>query len=106
MVAVSGSVVTVPLVGSVPLQPPEAVQVCASLALHCKVAGVPMATLLFMATSVTAGFALSPAQAMLVVCRSMNSRTPPARRIPHRQSHTAAAEGFGEGAILGVCSTN
>jgi hypothetical protein len=54
--AIKGSVVTVPLVGCVPLQPPDAVQVSAYFALHCKVAGVPMATVLFMAASVTTGF--------------------------------------------------
>jgi len=54
-------VVTVPLVGSVPLHPPDAAQVCASFALHCNVAGVPMAMLLFVATRVTAGFAAPPA---------------------------------------------
>ncbi len=57
MVAVRGSVVTVPLVGWVPLHPPVAAHVCASFALQCNVAGVPMAMLLFVATSVTAGFA-------------------------------------------------
>ena len=61
MVAVSGSVVAVPLVGWVPAQPPEAVQLCASVALHSNVAAVPMATLLFVATRVTAGFAVPPA---------------------------------------------
>jgi hypothetical protein len=50
-------VVTVPLVGWVPLHPPEAAHVCASFALQRNVAGVPMAMLLFVATSVTAGFA-------------------------------------------------
>jgi hypothetical protein len=55
VVAINGSVVAVPLVGCVPLQPPEAVQDCASFALHCNVAGVPMATLLFTATRLTAG---------------------------------------------------
>jgi hypothetical protein len=61
VVEVSGSVVAVPLVGWVPAQPPEAVQVCASVALHCNVAAVPMVTLLFVATSVTAGCAVPPA---------------------------------------------
>ena len=56
MSAIKGSVVTVPLVGWVPLHPPDAVQVSAYFALHCKVAGVPMATELFMAASVTTGF--------------------------------------------------
>ena len=49
--------VTVPLVGWVPLHPPDAAQVCASCAVQRNVAGVPMAMLLFVATSVTAGFA-------------------------------------------------
>jgi len=55
--AINGSVVMVPLVGWLPLQPPEAVQLCASLALHCKVVDVPLATLVFIAASVTDGFA-------------------------------------------------
>jgi hypothetical protein len=54
-------VVAVPLVGWVPAQPPEAEQVCASVALHCNVAAVPLVTLLLAATSVTAGFAVLPA---------------------------------------------
>jgi hypothetical protein len=57
VVAAKGSVVAVPLVGWVPLHPPDAAQVCASFALHCSVARVPMATLLLVATRVTAGFA-------------------------------------------------
>ena len=50
--------VALPLVGCVPLHPPEAVQLCASLALHCNVALVPTATLLLAAAKVTAGFAV------------------------------------------------
>ncbi len=50
--------VAVPLVGWVPLHPPDAAQVCASFALHCNVAAVPIATLLWAATRVTAGFAM------------------------------------------------
>jgi hypothetical protein len=57
VVAVRGSVVAVPLVGWVPLHPPDAAQVCASFALHCNVVAVPIATLLLVATRVTAGFA-------------------------------------------------
>jgi hypothetical protein len=53
-------VVTVPLVGCVPLQAPDAVQVCAYFALHCKVAGVPTATVLLVAASVTTGFEAAP----------------------------------------------
>jgi hypothetical protein len=57
VVEVRGSVVTVPLVGWVPLHPPDAAHDCASFALHCNVARVPMTMLLFVAASVTAGFA-------------------------------------------------
>jgi hypothetical protein len=57
VVAVSGSVVAVPLVGWAPFQPPEATQDCASCALHCNVAADPTATLLLTATSETAGLA-------------------------------------------------
>ena len=58
MVAVSGSVVAVPLVGWVPVHPPDAAQVCASVTLHRSVAGVPMATVLLSGVRVTAGFAM------------------------------------------------
>jgi hypothetical protein len=44
--AVRGGVVIVPVGGSVPLQPPEAVQVSALEAFHCSVTDAPMATLL------------------------------------------------------------
>jgi len=63
VVAVSGSVVAVPLVGWAPFQPPEATQDCASCALHCNVAGDPMATLVLIATRETAGFAVVAATA-------------------------------------------
>ena len=56
MSAIKGSVVTLPLVGWVPLQPPDAVHVSAYFALHCRVAEVPTGTVLFMAASVTTGF--------------------------------------------------
>jgi hypothetical protein len=54
-------VVVLPLVGWLPVHPPDAVQLCASLVLHCKVAAVPMVTLLLIATKVTAGFELPAA---------------------------------------------
>lgn len=41
--------------GSVPLQPPEAVQATALAAFHCSVTGEPMATLLSLAFNVTDG---------------------------------------------------
>jgi hypothetical protein len=48
-------VVVVPVVGSVPLQPPEAAQVCALAAFHCSVTEAPMTTLFSLAFNVTDG---------------------------------------------------
>jgi hypothetical protein len=56
--AVRGLVVNVPLIGWSPLHPPEALQDCALVALHCKVVELPLGTLLFLAIRVTAGFAV------------------------------------------------
>jgi hypothetical protein len=56
--AVRGLVVIVPLNGWEPLHPPEAMQDCAPVALHCKVVAVPLGTLVLFATNVTAGFAV------------------------------------------------
>jgi hypothetical protein len=68
VVAVSGSVAALPLVARVPLHPPEAAQLCAFCALHCKVVAVPMTTLLLAGTSVTAGSAaLLPTEPVGVV---------------------------------------
>ncbi len=64
MVAVRGLVVSVPLIGCGPVQPPEAMQLCALTALHCKVVAVPLATLLFFAIRVTVGFDGSSATAV------------------------------------------
>lgn len=58
VVPVSGSVVTLPLVGWAPVHPPDAVQVWASFALHCNLAGVPIATLLVFAVRATAGLTM------------------------------------------------
>ena len=69
VVAVRGSVVAVPLVGCGPVQPPEAMQVCASWAFHCKVAAVCMGTLVLSATNVTAGVPLlTPPAVVSTVC--------------------------------------
>jgi hypothetical protein len=57
VVAVKGLVFIVPLVGWAPLQPPEAVQDCAPVTLHCKLVAVPLVTLLFLAARVIAGLA-------------------------------------------------
>jgi hypothetical protein len=48
-------VLVVPVVGSVPLQPPEAVQLSALTAFHCRVTGEPISTLLSLAFNVTDG---------------------------------------------------
>jgi len=53
--AVSGGLVMLPVIGRVPLQPPEASQVLACEASHCKVTDAPMATLSSLAFKVTEG---------------------------------------------------
>jgi hypothetical protein len=58
---VRGGVVVVPLIGCVPLQPPEAEQVCALVALHFSVAGVPGSTLALIASNERAGLTTLPA---------------------------------------------
>jgi hypothetical protein len=60
-------VVIVPLVGWVPLHPPDAVQDCAPDALHCRVVAVSLGTLVLFATSVTAGFAVPLGAAVVAV---------------------------------------
>ena len=45
----------VPVVGNVPLQPPEAAQELALEALHCSVTDAPMATVVSLAFKVTNG---------------------------------------------------
>ena len=60
VVAVRGSVLSVPLVGWVPDQPPEAVQLCAFRASHFNVTGFPMTTLLGIGCRVTTGGAPVP----------------------------------------------
>ena len=91
MSAIKGSVVTVPVVGWVPLHPPDAVQVSAYFALHCNVAGVPMATLLFMAVSVTTGFVatllgpINPLTWLLDDCPHAVSVAIAAQLIAHRK---------------------
>jgi hypothetical protein len=65
--AVRGLVVNVPLIGWSPFHPPEAMQDCALVALHCKVVAVPLGTLLLFATSVTAGFAVPLGAAVVAV---------------------------------------
>jgi hypothetical protein len=47
--------VVVPVVGSAPLQPPDAVQAVALVALHCSVTDAPTATVVSLAFKVTNG---------------------------------------------------
>jgi hypothetical protein len=58
VVAIRGSVLTVPLVGWAPFHPPEALLAWAEVALHCRVVAVPLTTLLCFATRLTVGFAV------------------------------------------------
>jgi hypothetical protein len=60
-------VVIVPVVGTVPLQPPEAVQDSALEAFHCSVTDAPMATLLSFACRLTVGVAAGVAAAAVPV---------------------------------------
>jgi hypothetical protein len=57
VVVVSGTVLCEPLIGRAPLQPPDAVQVRASAALHFKVTERPAETVLALGDSVTTGAA-------------------------------------------------
>jgi hypothetical protein len=59
VVAVRLEVVFDPLVGSAPLQPPDAVQLCALVAFHCNVTERPTATVLGLGERVTTGIALA-----------------------------------------------
>jgi hypothetical protein len=62
-------VVVVPLVANVPLQPPDAAQLLALVALHCSVTDVPIATLVSLDLKVTNGAAaVVGASAPLDVC--------------------------------------
>ncbi len=67
MVEVSGSVARVPLVGWVPLQPPEAVQLSAPLALHFKVTEWPAVTVFELGVKFTAGLATAATESRLPV---------------------------------------
>jgi hypothetical protein len=78
VVALKGSVVIVPLVGCEPLHPPEAVQACTPVALHCNVADVPMATLELFATRDTVGFGAAAAGAVARVSETPTPEEPQA----------------------------
>ena len=55
MLAVNAAVDSLPLVAMLPLQPPEAVQLVASVELHVNVDDPPLLTLVGLAVSVTVG---------------------------------------------------
>ena len=55
VLAVSGGVLSVPLVGRAPLQPPEAVQLVAFVELQVSVDALPLTTLVGLALSATVG---------------------------------------------------
>lgn len=58
VVTVSAAVALVPLIGSAPFQPPEAVQEVALVTLQFNMAVLPLATVVGLAASVTAGAGL------------------------------------------------
>jgi hypothetical protein len=68
-------VVAVPLVGCVPLQPPEAAQDCALVVVHFSVVEEPGATLGFIATSEMAGIA--------ALAAALRSTVSPVAELPH-----------------------
>jgi hypothetical protein len=68
-----GSVVTVPEVGWLPLQPPEAMQDCAFAEVHFKVAGLPTATAAVAAVKLKVGIEVLVA---LVVPASFSTAEP------------------------------
>jgi hypothetical protein len=65
--AVKGAVVIVPVVGTGPLQPPEAVQDSALEAFHCSVTDAPIATLFSFACRLTVGAAAEVTAAVVPV---------------------------------------
>ena len=88
--------VIVPLIGWAPFHPPEAMQDCALVALHCKVVAVPLGTLVLFATSVTAGFAVLLGAAVVavlpvegLVCVSADDDSPHAAS-PANAAHPSA----------------
>lgn len=68
MVPVSAPVVSVPLVGLVPLHPPEAVQEVASVELQVSVAEPPRAAVVGFAVSVTVGLTVCTTATTTVLC--------------------------------------
>jgi len=63
--------VVVPVVGNVPLQPPDAAHVLALVALHCSVTGVPTATVFSLAFRLTTGGATAAGVAPVLVAAAL-----------------------------------
>ena len=69
---IRGGVAIVPDGGCVPLQPPEASQLCTFAAFHCKVTGVPISTLLSLAFRLRVGGALGVTAASAVPVKAFD----------------------------------
>jgi hypothetical protein len=66
---IRGGVAMVPDGGCVPLQPPEASQLCTFAAFHCNVTGVPISTLLSLAFRLRVGGAMGVTAASAVLVK-------------------------------------
>jgi hypothetical protein len=92
-------VVVLPLMGNEPLQPPDASQLLASVALHTSVTDAPMATVVSLAFKVTnGGAAVVGAVALLVAVlpaavsvAAVPSTVSPFELAPHAASEPSAA---------------
>lgn len=80
-----------PVVGIVPLQPPDPAQVLALVAFHCSVTDAPMATVLSLAFRLTNGGALTAGVAVLPVGPLLAVVVSAFELIPHAASEPSAA---------------
>jgi hypothetical protein len=88
VVVLTGSVVTVPLVGCLPLQPPVAVQLCALLTFHVSVATLPGSTVDLATANVIEGVAEAVELALLALVPTEAMELSP----PHAARAAAATE--------------
>jgi hypothetical protein len=79
-------VLVLPVVGTVPLQPPEAAQALALDAFHCSVTDEPLGTLLSLAFNVSDGGGTTEAAALLPTVSACEENPP-----PHAASELRAA---------------
>jgi hypothetical protein len=77
LLEVSGSKVTVPLVDLAPLHPPEAMQFCALVALHCSVTDPPIATCVEFDVRDTVGSAVTASGSVVVVSPELDAPDKP-----------------------------